>query len=169
MVLMNNRILLFSMVFLFAIIGCTNKDSYALKVDLPEKVDFNFHIKPILSDRCFLCHGPDAGTRKANVRLDEEAFAFMLLDTLEDNYVIKPGHLGKSEVFKRISSEDPELKMPPPESNLRLSEYEIALIKKWIKQGAEWKSHWSYIKPEKPELPKVRQEDWPQNPIYNFV
>ena len=169
MVLMNNRILLFSMVFLFAIIGCTNKDSYALKVDLPEKVDFNFHIKPILSDRCFLCHGPDAGTRKANVRLDEEAFAFMLLDTLEDNYVIKPGHLGKSEVFKRISSEDPELKMPPPESNLRLSEYEIALIKKWIKQGAEWKSHWSYIKPEKPELPKVRQEDWPQNPIDNFV
>lgn len=169
MVLMNNRILLFSMVFLFAIIGCTNKDSYALKVDLPEKVDFNFHIKPILSDRCFLCHGPDAGTRKANVRLDEEAFAFMLLDTLEDNYVIKPGHLGKSEVFKRISSEDPELKMPPPESNLRLSEYEIALIKKWIKQGAEWKSHWSYIKPEKSELPKVRQEDWPQNPIDNFV
>jgi hypothetical protein len=157
------------MVFLFAIIGCTNKDSYALKVDLPEKVDFNFHIKPILSDRCFLCHGPDAGTRKANVRLDEEAFAFMLLDTLEDNYVIKPGHLGKSEVFKRISSEDPELKMPPPESNLRLSEYEIALIKKWIKQGAEWKSHWSYIKPEKSELPKVRQEDWPQNPIDNFV
>lgn len=169
MVLMNSRILLFSMVFLFAIIGCTNKDSYALKVDLPEKVDFNFHIKPILSDRCFLCHGPDAGTRKANVRLDEEAFAFMLLDTLEDNYVIKPGHLGKSEVFKRISSEDPELKMPPPESNLRLSEYEIALIKKWIKQGAEWKSHWSYIKPEKSELPKVRQEDWPQNPIDNFV
>ncbi len=169
MVLMNNRILLFSMVFLFAIIGCTNKDSYALKVDLPEKVDFNFHIKPILSDRCFLCHGPDAGTRKANVRLDEEAFAFMLLDTLEDNYVIKPGHLGKSEVLKRISSEDPELKMPPPESNLRLSEYEIALIKKWIKQGAEWKSHWSYIKPEKSELPKVRQEDWPQNPIDNFV
>ena len=169
MVLMNNRILLFSMVFLFAIIGCTNKDSYALKVDLPEKVDFNFHIKPILSDRCFLCHGPDAGTRKANVRLDEEAFAFMLLDTLEDNYVIKPGHLGKSEVFKRISSEDPELKMPPPESNLRLSEYEITLIKKWIKQGAEWKSHWSYIKPEKSELPKVRQEDWPQNSIDNFV
>ena len=79
---MNNRMLLFCIVSLFFLIGCTNKNSYSKVVDLPEKIDFNFHIKPILSDRCFLCHGPDPGTRKANVRLDEEAFAFMLLDTL---------------------------------------------------------------------------------------
>ena len=136
---MNNRILLFCIVSLFVIIACTNNDSYVFNVDLPEKVDFNFHIKPILSDRCFSCHGPDAGARKANVRLDEETFAFMLLDTLEKNYVIKPGHLNKSEVYKRISTDDAEQKMPPPESNLSLSEYEIALIKKWIEQGAEWK------------------------------
>lgn len=166
---MNNRMLLFYIVSLFFLIGCTNKNSYSKVVDLPEKIDFNFHIKPILSDRCFLCHGPDPGTRKANVRLDEEAFAFMLLDTLEDNYVIKPGHLDKSEVFKRISSESKEQLMPPPESNLSLSEYEIALIQKWIEQGAEWKTHWSYIQPERPELPKVHQTEWPQNPIDYFV
>ena len=124
---MDNRILLFCIVSLFVIIACTNNDSYVFNVDLPEKVDFNFHIKPILSDRCFSCHGPDAGARKANVRLDEETFAFMLLDTLEKNYVIKPGHLNKSEVYKRISTDDAEQKMPPPESNLSLSEYEIAL------------------------------------------
>jgi hypothetical protein len=166
---MNNRILLVCIVSLFFLTGCRNNDSNYAKVDLPEKIDFNFHIKPILSDRCFLCHGPDEGTRKANVRLDEEAFAFMLLDSLEDNYVIKPGHLDKSEVYKRISSKDTELIMPPPESNLSLSVYETALIKKWIEQGAEWKAHWSYIKPEKAELPIVKQADWPQNPIDNFV
>jgi len=158
----------FWVIALFIITGCTNKDS-SLIAELPEKVDFNFHIKPILSDRCFLCHGPDAGTRKADLRLDEEAFAFMLLDTLKDNYVIKPGHLDKSEVYKRISNEDAEIKMPPPESNLILSEYEIALIKKWIEQGAEWKPHWSYIRPEKGTEPKVQMTEWPQNTIDYFV
>jgi len=158
----------FWLIILFIITGCANKDSSVI-AELPEKVDFNFHIKPILSDRCFLCHGPDAGTRKADVRLDEEAFAFMLLDTIKDNYVIKPGHLDKSEVYKRISNEDAELKMPPPESNLILSEYEIALIKKWIEQGAEWKPHWSYIKPKKAAQPKVQMTEWPQNPIDYFV
>jgi len=158
----------FWLIILFIITGCANKDSSVI-AELPEKVDFNFHIKPILSDRCFLCHGPDAGTRKADVRLDEEAFAFMLLDTINDNYVIKPGHLDKSEVYKRISNEDAEIKMPPPESNLILSEYEIALIKKWIEQGAEWKPHWSYIKPKKATQPKVQMTEWPQNPIDYFV
>lgn len=166
---MNNRILFFSFLTVFLFSSCSNKDSYSKIENLPEIVDFNFHIKPILSDRCFLCHGPDPSSRKANLRLDEENLAYMILDSLNDNYLIKQGHAKKSELFKRISSKNEEKIMPPPESNLSLSDYEIALIKKWINQGAKWKKHWSYIKPKRPRLPKVKKTEWPQNPIDYFI
>ena len=166
---MNNRILFFSFLTVFLFSSCSNKDSYSKIENLPEIVDFNFHIKPILSDRCFLCHGPDPSSRKANLRLDEENLAYIILDSLNDNYLIKQGHARKSELFKRISSENKEKIMPPPESNLSLSDYEIALIKKWINQGATWKKHWSYIKPKRPRLPKVKKTEWPQNPIDYFI
>ena len=131
---MNNRILFFSFLTVFLFSSCSNKDSYSKIENLPEIVDFNFHIKPILSDRCFLCHGPDPSSRKANLRLDEEKLAYIILDSLNYNYLIKQGHARKSELFKSISSKNKEKIMPPPESNLSLSDYEIALIKKWINQ-----------------------------------
>jgi hypothetical protein len=148
--------------------GCHRKQNNFSQA-LPEIVDFNFHIKPILSDRCFACHGPDNNSRKADIRLDEKESAFIMLDSLEESYLIKPGDLDKSLVFHRITSEDDEVRMPPPESNLSLSYYEIELIKRWIEQGAEWKPHWSFIKPEKASLPKVKQTDWPQNAIDYFI
>ncbi len=151
------------------IISCDSNEQNNFSQALPEVVDFNFHIKPILSDRCYACHGPDVNARKADLRLDDEDFAYNLLDTLEDIFVIKPGDLEKSELFKRIISEDAEQKMPPPESNLSLSNYEIALLKKWIEQGAEWKPHWSFIRPEKSPPPKVKLTDWPKNSIDYFV
>ncbi len=135
---------------------------------LPEKVDFNFHVKPILSDRCFACHGPDNNNREADLRLDTEEGAFSALQEGEGHAIV-PGDVNNSVAYQRITSSDPEFIMPPPESNLSLSDYEKKIIAKWIKQGAEWKSHWSFIAPEKQELPAVKQKDWPQNPIDHFV
>lgn len=153
----------------FMLSACGQYEHVDIAVKLPEQVDFNFHIKPILSDRCFACHGPDINAREADLRLDDEVFAYSQLDHLKGAYVIKPGDLKKSELYQRIVHEDPEQRMPPLQSNLSLSDYEIALIRKWIKQGAEWKSHWSFIKPQKSVPPQVAQTDWPQNTIDYFV
>lgn len=136
---------------------------------LPKIVDFNFHIKPILSDRCFACHGPDEKARKGDLRLDIEEGAFALLDSADNRYAIVPGDPKNSSLIYRITHTDPELQMPPPESNLSLSEYEIELLKKWIDQGAEWKSHWAFLAPEKAEIPEVKKNEWPINEIDNFV
>lgn len=116
-------------------------------------VDYNFHIKPILADRCYNCHGPDANSRKANLRLDDEATAFAVLAS--GNSAFSRGSLRKSEVIHRLLSEDPNEQMPPPDSKLTVTNEEIALIAKWIDQGAEWKTHWSYQKINKPKVPEV--------------
>ena len=151
--------------------GCnSNADSAADKaIQLPDKVDFNHHIKPILSDRCFKCHGPDEKVREANLRFDTEEGAFALRDTAANSYAIVSGNLKESLLVQRVSSSDPEFKMPPPESNLSLSKYEIELLKKWIEQGAEWKPHWAFIPPQKAELSKVKKSSWPINEVDNFI
>ena len=166
-----NFLLLCSTFFiLFLFTGCQpEKVSFPEEIEakLPEKVDFNYHIKPILSDRCFACHGPDENKIEAGLRLDIEEAAFAKLES--GAQAIVPGKLGKSEMYHRITSEDAEVQMPPAESNLTLSEYEKALLIRWIEQGAEYKPHWSFITPEKPELPEVEQEKWVKNPVDNFV
>lgn len=135
--------------------------------ELPETVDFNFHIRPLLSDRCYACHGPDENTREAELRLDIEASAFASLAGSGGQAFVK-GNLNKSKAWQRIISSDPEVQMPPPESHLSLSNGEKALIAKWIKQGAEWKEHWAFIPPSLPEIPAVHS-DWARNPIDHFV
>ncbi|PWT98679.1 MAG: hypothetical protein C5B52_11880 [Bacteroidetes bacterium] len=132
-------------------------------------VDFNFQIKPILSDRCFKCHGPDARNRKAGLRLDIEESAFAALKDNPDGHVIVKGNPEASEMVKRIYSTDPQYMMPPPSSNLALTDIERGLIKKWISQGAKWKKHWAYILPEKQALPKVSDASWPKNEIDYFT
>ncbi|WP_170864402.1 DUF1553 domain-containing protein [Fodinibius roseus] len=136
---------------------------------IPEKVDFNFDVKPILSDRCFACHGPDENAVEADLQLHTEKTAYAALGDNKDRYAIKPGSPRQSEMYKRISSDDPDFMMPPPESNLDLSEREIAILTRWIEQGAHYKRHWSFIPPEKPELPEVQDRSWPENPIDYFV
>jgi len=128
---------------------------------LPQTVDFNFHVKPILSDRCYACHGPDANSRKANLRLDLEKEAFAKLSN--GNYAFVPGSAKRSESVHRILSDDPEVLMPPPESNLSLTVKEKATIIKWIEQGAEWNEHWAFTKPEKPKTPQILNSDWKAN------
>lgn len=107
---------------------------------LPEQVDFNQHIRPILSDRCWSCHGPDEAARQADLRLDTEEGAFSLLASGNGRAFVS-GSPAKSEALARLISEDPELAMPPPESNMTVSPREIALISRWLEQGAEWKDH----------------------------
>ncbi|GAB5554176.1 MAG: DUF1553 domain-containing protein [Saprospiraceae bacterium] len=132
-------------------------------------MDFNFHVKPILSDRCFACHGPDEKSRKGNLRLDTEEGAFALIDSAENRYAIVAGDLKRSHLVDRIESQDPDWMMPPPESNLSLSSYEVDILKKWIRQGAEWKTHWAFIPPEKPALPTLKNQDWPNNEIDYYI
>ena len=110
------------------------------KID--RKVDFNFDVQPILSDRCYHCHGPDEKSRKAGLRLDIEETAFSSLSSGSKAFV--SGSLYRSEVAHRILSVDPEEIMPTPESKLSLSAKEKAIILKWIDQGAEWKDHWAF-------------------------
>ncbi len=133
----------------------------------PQQIDYNFDIKPILSDRCYACHGPDEGARKADLRLDKQEGLFSELEN--GRQPIQPGNPKASEVYRRITAEDPDYRMPPPSSNLELSSKEIALIRKWIKQGGEWKPHWAFIPVERPSLPPVENEDWVRNPIDRFV
>ncbi|MEO0333292.1 MAG: DUF1549 domain-containing protein, partial [Bacteroidota bacterium] len=135
---------------------------------LPEKIDFNFHVKPILSDRCYACHGPDKENQEADLRLDTPEAAFAALASGEGHAIV-PGKLGKSEVYHRIVSDDPDFVMPPPESHLQLTVEEQAILTKWIEQGAEYKPHWAFIKPEKPELPTTDNEEWSNSPIDYFV
>ena len=134
---------------------------------IPEVVDFNYHVKPILSDKCFACHGPDEEKVEGGLRLDVEERALARLES--GDYAIVPGKRSKSQLVHRITSMDPELQMPPPESNLFLSEQEKAVLMRWIEQGAEYKKHWSFIPPQLPPLPEVSDKGWARNPIDQFV
>ena len=135
--------------------------------DLPETIDFNFHIRPLLADRCYQCHGPDDQTREAGLRLDLEERALGVIPGSGKRAFVRRS-LRSSEAWQRITSSDPHVVMPPPESNLDLSGRERALIAKWIRQGAEWKQHWAFIPPAMPALPPVPAHDV-RNPIDRFI
>ncbi len=113
---------------------------------IPDQVDFNYHIRPILVQKCYLCHGPDSGSRKAGLRLDTYEGATAL--TQEGLRAIDPGHADKSLLLFRINHKDPEMVMPTPESNLTLTDRERKLLERWIEQGAGWKPHWAFIPPK---------------------
>ena len=136
---------------------------------VPDVVDFNFHVRPILSDRCFKCHGPDANKREASLRLDTEEGAYAALKEDPSQHVVVPGDPFNSALYQRLISTDTAEVMPPPSSKLSLSKTEIEIIKKWIKQGAQYKKHWSFITPTRPEVPKVDTDIEPINPIDNFI
>ncbi|MEM6801351.1 MAG: DUF1553 domain-containing protein [Bacteroidota bacterium] len=153
--------------FLFLNHACGNKLDTEIAQELPDIVDFNWHIRPILSDRCYACHGPDENVREANLRLDTEEGAFAALEEGEERYGLIAGDPDNSSVIRRIESSSPETIMPPPESNLRLSEYEIRLLRKWVEQGAKWKTHWAFSPAEKVEVP-TDWDSWAQNEIDYF-
>ena len=130
-----------------------------------EKIDFNRHIRPIFSDTCFVCHGPDEGTRKMDLRLDLKEHAFAQRG---DMFPIVPGKPAESEIYRRLKTNDPALKMPPPAADLALTGKQIEMVRKWIEQGAAYKRHWAYIPPAKTEFPKINQQDWIRQPLDYF-
>src|SRR5919108_4534085 len=123
------------------VFSCKENHVASTKLD---SVDYNLHIRPILSDRCFKCHGPDANARKAGLRLDNPEGAFAALKDSPDAHAIVPGKPESSEVYLRVSTTDTAQLMPPVKSNLKLNEEEVGLIKKWIAQGAVYKPHWAF-------------------------
>ena len=131
------------------------------------EVDFNRDIRPILSDNCFKCHGPDERTRKAELRLDTRAGLFG--DLGGGYFPIAPGRSQDSEVIWRIRAEDVDDRMPPVDSGNTLSEAEKQLIRQWVEEGAEWKKHWSFEPVRRPELPEVSDAGWRRNGIDHFV
>ena len=134
-----------------------------------DEIDFARDIQPILSENCFFCHGPDAGQRKADLRLDQLDPKQGPLAERDGYSIIKPGDLDESVLVMRITSDDPETKMPPPKSNRKLSDKQIDLLQRWIKEGAKWGKHWSFEPPKKRELPAVKTGGWVRNGIDNFI
>jgi len=132
-----------------------------------EPLDFNRDIRPLLSDRCFTCHGPDAEDRQAGLRLDDRAVAVAELDS--GTVAIVPGDAAASELVARITSDDADLVMPPPEVGKPLTTDEAALLARWIDEGAEYRGHWAFEPVERPELPQVRQARWVKTPVDSFI
>src|SRR5262245_22531125 len=123
------------------------------KTPSPTAVDFNRQIRPILSENCFACHGPDEKQRKAKLRLDTKEGAFAKLRG--GNFALVPGKPAESELIARITAEDPAERMPPAKSNKHLTPQQVALLKQWVEQGAPWNEHWSFIPPRRPPIPHV--------------
>ncbi len=123
-------------------------------------VEFNRDIRPILSDNCFHCHGPDKAQRKADMRLDTEDGAFAMLES--GGHAIVRGNLSQSEMARRIMSEDDDERMPPPDSGRKLTPAQKATLVRWIDEGAKWQKHWSLIPLERHAMPPVRNREWPR-------
>jgi len=150
-----------------------SEDAYT-SLNLPETIDYNFHIKPILSDNCYICHGPDANERKAGLRLDLEETAFEELRESPGQFAFVSGNPEKSKAYWHMTTEDAKELMPPPNSKLSLNAYEKRLIEKWIEQGAKFEKHWAYLSPQKKEVPQPKSSEtmasnWPQNEIDGFI
>jgi len=130
------------------------------------RIDFNRDVRPILSDNCFTCHGPDEQQRVNDLRLDrsEDMFA-----DRNGHRVIVPGDVAGSLLHQRITSPDPELQMPPGDSGRQLTKAQIKILAEWIHEGAEWKEHWAFVAPQRHESPETQSNNWRRNPIDDFV
>ena len=143
--------------YLIGFLLCTPIAALTVRAD---EVQFNRDVRPILSQKCFVCHGPDEATREADLRLDEEegiANAFAA------------GSLDDSTAWHRITSDDPDEQMPPPDSRLEITAAERDTLKRWIEQGTKWQGHWAFIPPQRPEVPDVKQMARVNNPIDAFI
>ena len=139
------------------------QSSVAIAADAP---DFNREVRPLLSDRCLACHGPDAEHREADLRLDD---AESMTRNRNGIRVVVPGRVTDSELIRRITSTDPDVIMPPPELGKPLTAQEQNLLRSWIESGATVAAHWAYIPPQTRTVPTVKNASWPKNPIDNFI
>jgi hypothetical protein len=148
----NSLILPFSLLLAISFFG---------SVAAADPVRFDRDIRPILSDKCFFCHGPDREHREADLRLD--------LEELAKEQAIVPGDADASELIVRILSGDPDSIMPPPDANKELSQEERELLIRWVNEGANWTQHWSFMPPQPPRRPQVKDRNWIGNPIDEFA
>jgi len=132
-----------------------------------DKVSFNRDIRPILSDNCFNCHGPDTAKRKAGLHFGSRESATRPLES--GHTAIVPGDPASSRMLAVLTTEDADDRMPPVRTGKLLRPEQVQLLKRWIEQGAEWQSHWSYLPPERPILPAVKNATWPRNEIDRFM
>src|ERR1700722_12204234 len=130
------------------------------------KVDYDRDIRPIFSDTCFKCHGPDANKRKAKLRLDIDTGAY---EDHDGQAAVTPGDLAKSEAWRRINAAGTDDLMPPGDSGMKLTPQQIKLLGDWIRQGAKYTPHWSFVPPVAGTVPKVKHAGGPQNAIDNFI
>lgn len=131
-----------------------------------DSVEFNRDIRPILSQACIRCHGPDTNRNQAGLRLDRPADVFVERD---GKRMLVAGKTSESELYRRIASSDPDQHMPPVDSGLSLTAGQIDLIRQWIEQGAHWQEHWSFIPPERPLMPPLSDNEWPKNAVDHFI
>ncbi|MGZ3347264.1 MAG: DUF1549 domain-containing protein, partial [Caulobacteraceae bacterium] len=134
---------------------------------IPDRPDWNWDVRPILSTNCFSCHGQ--GTQKAGLRLDIQKAAYDPIPEDKNKRAIVPGNPGRSELFKRITSSDADYRMPPKDSHKTLSARDIAIVEKWIKQGARYKQHWAYITPTEVKPERTKWDGQAVNAIDRYV
>ncbi|MCI0422238.1 MAG: DUF1549 domain-containing protein, partial [Acidobacteria bacterium] len=165
---MRNRFAWYSLVsLLWALAFAASQLATVAQTTQPAKpVDFNRDIRPILSDTCFTCHGPDEQAQQAGLRLDTKEGAFADRGGYQ---VIVPGKASQSRLFQRISAKEEALRMPPPTAERKLTESQIELLRRWIDEGAKWDTHWAYTAPKRPSLPSVKNTAWIKNPIDAFI
>jgi hypothetical protein len=158
-------------IWALAIWACCHAGSngHAALPDQSGAIDFNFQIRPLLSDRCFKCHGPDEKSRKAKLRLDVAESAYAIRDTATGRRAIAAGRPDQSEVYRRITAIEPEDRMPPVKSGLKLNPEEQEVIRRWIEQGAEYKGHWAFESVRRPRVPDPKDSARVVNPIDAFV
>lgn len=147
--------------------GCEERDPQLAA--LPDELDFNWHVRPILSDNCFRCHGPDANTQEAGLRLDMREPAVGELPESPGKYAIVPGDPEASELIRRVTADNPDVRMPPLQTHKVLTETQVSILTQWIDDGAEYKPHWSFITPEKPDVPMTDFDDRTVNEVDHFV
>ncbi len=134
---------------------------------LAERIDFNRDIRPIISNNCYACHGPDGQARKAGLRLDIPSGP--ITPARDGKVAVVPGHPERSEMYARITAADPDDRMPPAEFGKSLTPAQIEFVRRWIEQGGRYEQHWSFAAPVRPQLPAVSREDWPHNSIDTFI
>jgi mono/diheme cytochrome c family protein len=151
---------------LFLLIAAIGFGGFAYAADEADALGYNEHVRTILSNGCFACHGPDANARKADLRLDIREGAIADRDGVR---AIVPGDIDASELVKRINHPDPDKRMPPSDSPRQISAADIATLTQWIEEGAEYEGHWAYIAPQRPAIPPVANETWARNAVDHFV
>ncbi|MFT4532748.1 MAG: hypothetical protein ACJA1A_000420 [Saprospiraceae bacterium] len=164
------------LLILLIVFGCKEDQSNIPESDeivqskaIPEIISFNYHVRPILSDRCFKCHGPDKAKIEAGLSLNAREDVLVALGDKKDHYAIVPGDIINSVLIDRIYEDDELKRMPPPASNLVLAEYEKEILKRWIEQGAKWEQHWSFNKVSNPPPPSIVNNNFVGNDIDNFI